>query len=582
MRRSLRLATTALLLALFYALPAAASRVIHVDFSAWSLETEFTEINGNNPPTANDVQLVKEAILWEMTRNFAPFDVYITEFEPNAGARSLVRFVAGPASVLGASGTNSGDCSDCTGIDSWDGFATISEVYVDSFAALNALQGSDATTARVARSLAHAAAHEVGHNLGLTHCHSCDDFFSANVGTADATCFGASADQNVTSHVMASGASAGLTNEQRATVDDFFSIHSSRRVLFSNVQPRGHWGRLRDIDDDGDDDLTYACVQDFDVVEWRNSDSDGVDEFEPETLFHDDAGKATDIFMHGDVTGNGNADLVIGKQISATTIKWRVRESSGTSFGSSSVWRSDGGDVGDVFRLGDVNGDGLLDLIAGHPVDPAAIFGWRWEVYLSNGSGFDAPSAIILSLATELVTDWLVADATGDGQDDLIAVHRTDPETNVRIFASTGTSFNHQDGTNFHPVFESIEYLHAGDTNGDGFADMIFGDVVDDTTVDWYVAVRNPACIPGLIDCFFSMTAWRLDGSSAGDETHVGDGNDDGLIDLFYGRAVGLDSLITPPDRDPIKWRARLSSGSDFGTPSVWAEDAASDGWLVP
>jgi hypothetical protein len=562
--------------------PAHAHRVIQLDFSNWSLETVFPTINGNTPPTPTDVELVKETIIWELVRNYAPFDVYVTEDFPVFGARSLLRFVPIKGSVLGASGTGTGDCADCTGIGSWDQYQTIAEVYLGGFATQTALSGTNATTARIGRALAHSAAHEIGHNLGLFHCNACDDFFSAGVGTVDATCFPATADQNVTSHVMASGASAGLTNTQRATVDDFFSIHSSRRVLFSNLQPRGHWSRLRDIDADADADLTYGCLEDYDTVEWKNRDSDGA-AFESETVFEDDAGNAPDIFLHGDVTGNGKADLVIGKIVDSTTIEWRVRKSTGRAFGSPSLWQAAAGLVGDVFRLGDVDGDGRQDLIAAHPIDPAAILGWSVLVYRSTGTAFASPTASFLTQAQDLVTDWLVADATGDGRDDLIAVHRTDPETNVKIFVSNGSTFSQLDGTNFHPAFQSIEYVHAGDVNGDGLADLVFGDVVGDTAVDWYVALRLLVCVPGSgVPCYQSITAWKTDGSNAGDETHLGDGDGDGRLDLFYGRAVGQDSLVTPPDLDVVKWRARLSTGAAFGGADVWADDAGGDGWLFP
>ncbi len=575
---------TALVLALALgAGPARAHHVIQLDFSNFDLITVFPTINGNTPPTATDVELVKEAVIWDVVRNYAPFDVYVTE-SPVVGARfSLLRFVPITASVLGASGTASGDCTDCTGINSWQQFISIAEVYLGNAAAQGALSGSNATTARIGRSLAHAASHELGHLLGLFHCNSADDFFSANVGTVDATCFGLTADLNLTSHVMASGKSTGLSNEERATVDDFFSIHSSRRVLFDGQQARGHWGRFGDIDNDTDGDLTYGCPEDYDTVEWRNRKSDGAAAFGDETIFIDDAGDTPDIFLHGDVTGEGKADLVVGNIVDTATVEWRVRKSTGKKFGSTSLWQADGGNVGDVFRLGDVDGDGLRDLIAGHPVDPLAFLGWQFEVYLSTGTAFGSPSAVILSLADSLDLDFLVADATGDGQDDLLSVERSGLDTTVKVFESTGTTFNHLDGTIFSPAFGLPDYLHAGDADGDGRADMIFGNVVDDDTVDWHVALRLPVCVPGSgIACFASITAWKTDGSSAGDQVHVGDPDGDGLVDLFYGRAEGQDSLVDPPDLEIIKWRGRLSNGTSFGDASVWAEDGGSEGWLVP
>src|SRR5262245_6482197 len=558
--------------------PASASRVIHLDFSNFDLTTIFPTINGNTPPTQTDVDLIKEAVLWEVVRNYAPFDVHVTDQPPVLGSNSLLRFVPVTGSVLGASGTGSGDCADCTGIGSADQYQTIAEVYLGNFASQSTLSGTNATTARIARALAHAASHEIGHNLGLFHCNSADDFFSANVGTSDATCFGLTADLNLTSHVMASGASTGLTNEQRATVDDFFSIHSSRRVLFDVLQPRGYWGRLRDIDDDDDYDLTYACPESYDVVAWKNRKSDGATTFLSETEFEDDAGEANDIFLHADVSGDGKADLVIGKVQDANTIEWHVRTSTGSKFGPSSVWIADAGQVGDTFRLGDVNGDGKKDLIIGHPVDTAGTGGWQWNVYASTGTSFDAATGATNTNAVGLNLDFLVSDVTGDGQDDLISIERTDPETTVKIFESQGTFFDHVDGTNFHPPFEHIDYVHAGDADGDGRADVIFGHVIDDTTVDWYVGLRKSVCVPGSgVACFEDLVAWKTNGSSAGDQTHIGDPNGDGMIDLLYGRAEGQDSLTDPPDLDPLVWRARLSTGTAFGDADKWAEDARSE-----
>jgi hypothetical protein len=78
------------------------------------------------------------------------------------------------------------------------------------------------------------------------------------------------------------------------------------------------------------------------------------------------------------------------------------------------------------------------------------------------------------------------------------------------------------------------------------------------------------------------LVAWKTNGSSAGDQTHIGDPNGDGMIDLLYGRAEGQDSLTDPPDLGPLVWRARLSTGTAFGDASKWADDAGGEGWIVP
>ena len=69
-----------------------------------------------------------------------------------------------------------------------------------------------------------------------------------------------------------------------------------------------------------------------------------------------DGGDPTDVYLTGDVDGDGDSDLVYGRASSASAVKWFVRRSTGQGLGNYETWVNDAGDIGDVFRIGDVNG----------------------------------------------------------------------------------------------------------------------------------------------------------------------------------------------------------------------------------
>ena len=94
--------------------------------------------------------------------------------------------------------------------------------------------------------------------------------------------------------------------------------------------------------------------------------------------------------------GDGDSDLVYGRTQSDSQVVWSVRGSELVQFGNVATWASDAGDAGDLFRLGDGNGGGGVDLFYGRPLgmtsltatpNPALI---RWYGRLSSGTGFGA------------------------------------------------------------------------------------------------------------------------------------------------------------------------------------------------
>jgi hypothetical protein len=559
---------------LFPAAPAWAHHWVFVDFSAFDLSA-WPSVNGHTPPTQNDLTAIQQQILANMATDYAPFDVHFTTNAPPNGrfTRVAIFGVPGRGGLLGCAGFGCCAFGNCTGIGSFGNAQSGCEVYAGSFASDSNFSAANATTARIANGISHTASHELGHVLGLFHCHAADDFVSSGALCLDG--FQDTADDNVNFHVMASGASSGLSMSQRATRERFFSVHSERRVLFKNFQVRNHWSPLGNINAGGGlADLVYGGIVSPNTVGWNNRLSDG-SSFGALTTWEEDAGDAGDVFLLGDVNGGGRDDLVVGKSISANVMRWTVHRSlGGSALEAPTVFAIDAGNVGNIFRLADLDGDGRKDLLRGI-VDSSSTV--RWVVHRSTGTAFEAGSTVS-SDAGDAGDLFLVGDVTGNGLDDLMVVGRG-AVTRTEVHRSTGTTLVPA-GTDVHLAFDP-DYVMLGDVDADGRADLVTGRVLSDRRVDWDVRKSN-GCTGLLGNCLDSVIGFRDNAGDAGDLFRLGDGNGGGRADLFYGRMVGMNSLTTAPDLSLMAWFGRLSTGSSFGDVTTWRGDAGAEGAIVP
>ena len=263
----------------------------------------------------------------------------------------------------------------------------------------------------------------------------------------------------------------------------------------------------------------------------------------------------------GDVNGDGKADVVgfglDGVYVATSTgIGFGPISRLSTSFDLSHSWT-----VKDFVRtVGDVNGDGLTDLV-GFGLDGV-------YVSTSTGIGFDPISRWTTSF--DLSHGWTVkdfvrtvGDVNGDGLADLVGFGLDG------VYVSTST------GTGFDPISRwttSFDLSHGwtvkdfvrtvGDVNGDGLADLIgFG--LDGV----YVATSTGSG-------FDPISRW----TTSFDLSHgwtvkdfvrtVGDVNGDRLADLI---GFGLDGVYVA-----------LSTGSGFEPISRWTSSFdLSHGWTV-
>jgi len=572
--KRIRTSLLALLATFACAGSAFAHHVVYLDFSDFDLGA-WTSVNGNTPATSSDEEAIEDQILVEMAKDYAAFDVYFTTFEPNYGRFTRVIFhddtvTSSTGTTFGCAGGGCCANGNCTGTGSWDDqIESACEVYSGSFSTLSSLQSSNATTSRIATAIAHTASHELGHVLGLGHENAADD--SVTLGcTAASSC--STSDGNVNWHIMSSGKSWGLTSTQRATRDRFFSIHASKRLLLGELQPMNHFAPLGNINGGvGRSDLLYGRFTSTTATQFTGLTSTS-SSFGNEQTWSPDSGKAGYIYRVGDVDGDGKDDLVFGGIKSSDQVKWYVRTSTGSDFADSyAVWRNDAGDVGDIFRLADVDGDGKDDLVYGRPLDETTV---RWYVRLSNGSGFGSASTWVDD-AGSIGHIFMLGDLGGDGDADLL-YGSIKSASQVKWYGR----FSNGHGFTSYQVWrddagDQGDMFYLGDVDGDGDADLVYGRAVADTQVRFY-GRRSTG------NEFSTYSVLKDNAGNAGDLHRIGDGDADGKMDLFYGRNRYQDDLSGTPDPTEIMWFGRLSTGFAYGDWSIWANDAGDDGDIFP
>lgn len=555
--------------------PAWAYHMVWLDFSDFDLDS-WSSVNGS-PVSSADESAVERQILANVIKDYASVDIVFSKFQPRNGRYTRV-FVLGTdaGGLYGCAGPSCcvGPDANCTGIGSWDDNAiSAAEVYSGSFSDFSSLTGANATTTRIANAISHTLSHELGHVLGLSHCHAADDAFEVGCGNATSS----TADTNPTWHVMASGSSWGLNRTQRATRDRFFSVHASRRILNGSFQIRNHYQTMGNLNAGANwSDLLYGRIESPSVMRWYGRRSTG-SAFGGYKTYRNDAGEAGNLYFLEDVNGDRRADLIYGVFRSRDTVRWYVRYgTSANNFGGARIFVNDAGAVGDIYRVADVTGDGRADLVYGRPRASNRV---TWYVRPSTGTSFG--SASIWSNDSGDEGDlFFLADIDADDDADMVYA-RIISDSTVRWYVrrSNGSRFG-----NFSvwaaDAGDRNDLFYVGDTGGDGDADLNYARLFSKTQLTWYY--RPSEVIPNGQSRFGNFTVWSNDAGDAGDIPRLGDGNGDGKLDLFYARHTGLTTLTGTPSGATTRWFGRLSQGGSFGNYTTWRSDAGDDGDIVP
>lgn len=234
----------------------------------------------------------------------------------------------------------------------------------------------------------------------------------------------------------------------------------------------------------------------------------------------------------GDVDGDGYADALVGAPYRDNAFIYRG--SSRERFSSDYI-RLDGNSVDGylgpyVASAGDVNGDGFADVIVGTAERSRLIA----SLYLGGASELDAPIEIELGEPVENRENAVsrvssAGDTNGDGFSDVIVVFHTIDRDVVRVYyGNPGRGFDTTSKTELaDPAGQSrfvYSFATAGDVNGDGFDDVIIGAMQGNRAYVYLGGPRGLETTPSVTLTGSDSFGWTV--------ATVGDVNNDGFDDF--------------------------------------------------
>ena len=213
----------------------------------------------------------------------------------------------------------------------------------------------------------------------------------------------------------------------------------------------------------------------------------------------------------GDLNGDGALDLILGNLGQPSQIYFN--DSTGHFSSTPTLLNPPYGNNTYSVAVGDLNGDGALDIVLGNAGQPS-------QVYLNDGTGH-FPTATSLNPYGNNTYSVAIGDLNGDGALDLVLGNSGQPS---QVYFNDGAG-HFPTATAINPKGNDTNSVALGDLNNDGTLDLVLGNYDQPSQV--YLNDRHGN---------FSPTAAQINPN--GNYTFkvaVGDLNGDGALDIVLG-----------------------------------------------
>ncbi|OOZ41471.1 hypothetical protein BOW53_03610 [Solemya pervernicosa gill symbiont] len=262
----------------------------------------------------------------------------------------------------------------------------------------------------------------------------------------------------------------------------------------------------------------------------------------------------------GDVDGDGDLDVIVAVQ--SATNKLYLNDGSGgftTGTGTSIGTESD---ITYAVELGDIDGDGDLDLVTG--TAPGIN-----KLYLNNGSGSFSATGTAIGSETDNTRAVALADLDNDGDLDVVAGNAGDTH---KYYLNDGSGGFPATGTDIGSDTDTTWEIALADLNGDGFPDLVAGNFQE----------RNKLYLNDGSGGFTTGAGTDV-GSDLGEtyDVTLSDVDEDGDLDLISGDANQIIKLYLNDGSGGFTTGAGTAIGSETdNTTAVEVADINGDGHI--